>query len=255
MATANPFRFSTKYQDDETDLLYYGYRYFSASTGRWLSSDPVEEEGGTALYVFVVNDPISSVDLFGLKKTWQFNYNFGKVFIGGGVELDEEAHLMQFKGEFGGSFVPTPLVPVVKTINRALRRVDYELRLDATVSGSFHISIDTCVGEMDKDTKVCGNFAVAAMLRHQTRTPGGFYSHYEPFAVGAYGQGSLCVYLCTGKIRAEWEYGAFFQITNGDDTRWKSWRDWFNFQWAGSGGADLGSWSLPPSLFENYCKN
>ena len=27
MAKANPFRFSTKYQDDETDLLYYGYRY------------------------------------------------------------------------------------------------------------------------------------------------------------------------------------------------------------------------------------
>ena len=25
MAKVNPFRFSTKYQDDETDLLYYGY--------------------------------------------------------------------------------------------------------------------------------------------------------------------------------------------------------------------------------------
>jgi RHS repeat-associated protein len=28
MARANSFRFSTKYQDDETDLLYYGYRYY-----------------------------------------------------------------------------------------------------------------------------------------------------------------------------------------------------------------------------------
>ena len=37
MAKANPFRFSTKYQDDETDLLYYGYRYYNASTGRWNS--------------------------------------------------------------------------------------------------------------------------------------------------------------------------------------------------------------------------
>ena len=27
MAMVNPFRFSTKYQDDETGLLYYGYRY------------------------------------------------------------------------------------------------------------------------------------------------------------------------------------------------------------------------------------
>jgi RHS repeat-associated protein len=45
MAKANPFRFSTKYQDDETDLLYYGYRYYSAGTGRWLSRDPIEERG------------------------------------------------------------------------------------------------------------------------------------------------------------------------------------------------------------------
>jgi RHS repeat-associated protein len=40
MAKLNPFRFSTKYDDDETDLLYYGYRYYNPSTGRWLSRDP-----------------------------------------------------------------------------------------------------------------------------------------------------------------------------------------------------------------------
>ena len=33
MAKVNPFRFSTKYQDDETDLVYYGDRYYNASTG------------------------------------------------------------------------------------------------------------------------------------------------------------------------------------------------------------------------------
>jgi RHS repeat-associated protein len=46
MAKTNPFRFSTKYQDDETDLLYYGYRYYNASAGRWLSRDPLGEKGG-----------------------------------------------------------------------------------------------------------------------------------------------------------------------------------------------------------------
>jgi RHS repeat-associated protein len=45
MAKANPFRFSTKYQDDESDLLYYGYRYLNASTGRFLSRDPINEPG------------------------------------------------------------------------------------------------------------------------------------------------------------------------------------------------------------------
>jgi RHS repeat-associated protein len=42
MAKANPSGFSTKSRDDETDLLYYGYRYYNPSTGRWLSLDPLE---------------------------------------------------------------------------------------------------------------------------------------------------------------------------------------------------------------------
>ncbi len=65
MAKANPFRFSTKYQDDETDLLYYGYRYYNAS--RWLSRDPVGERGGDNLYAFSGNDLLNFVDYLGLK--------------------------------------------------------------------------------------------------------------------------------------------------------------------------------------------
>ena len=66
MAKANPFRFSTKSQDDETDLLYYGYRYYSASTGRWLSRDPIEERGGLNLYGFAGQNSVSRTDRLGL---------------------------------------------------------------------------------------------------------------------------------------------------------------------------------------------
>jgi RHS repeat-associated protein len=66
MAKVNPFRFSTKFQDDETDLLYYGYRYYSASTGRWLSRDPKDELGGLNIYGFLRNGPISDFDRLGL---------------------------------------------------------------------------------------------------------------------------------------------------------------------------------------------
>lgn len=65
-AWANPFRFSTKFQDEETDLYYYGYRYYNASTGRWLSRDPIQEEGGVNLYGMANNDPVNEIDLFGL---------------------------------------------------------------------------------------------------------------------------------------------------------------------------------------------
>ena len=79
MAKANPFRFSTKYQDDETDLLYYGYRFYSGSTGRWLSRDPIGDRGFNLIHnakirkvednndcLFVRNDPLRSYDAYGL---------------------------------------------------------------------------------------------------------------------------------------------------------------------------------------------
>ncbi len=66
MAKANTFQFSTPYPDDETDLLYYGYRYYNASTGRWINRDPLAEAGGLNLQAFVSNDPEDRVDKLGL---------------------------------------------------------------------------------------------------------------------------------------------------------------------------------------------
>jgi len=60
-----PFGFSTKYEDSETCLLYYGFRYYDAETGRWPSRDPIEEWGGLNLYGFVRNNPIRYVDNLG----------------------------------------------------------------------------------------------------------------------------------------------------------------------------------------------
>ena len=84
MAKANPIRWSTKYQDNESDLLYYGYRYYKPSTGTWPNRDPLGELGfenlrhrlqsayyisisGVNLYILLNNQPISSIDLLGLQ--------------------------------------------------------------------------------------------------------------------------------------------------------------------------------------------
>ncbi len=76
MATANPLRFSTKYTDGETDVVYYGYRFYNPSTGRWPNRDPIQESAGFRqhdvdpsepnIHAFVVGDPINSFDPFGL---------------------------------------------------------------------------------------------------------------------------------------------------------------------------------------------
>ena len=73
MAKVNPFRFSTKYEDDETDLLYYGYRYYNPSTGRWPNRDPLTEPSFIALY----GQPLwryANVNLYGSIGNRSLNY-------------------------------------------------------------------------------------------------------------------------------------------------------------------------------------
>ena len=66
LAAAQPFRFSTKWTDAESGLLYYGYRYYNAITGRWLSRDPAEERDGGGLSIFLRNNSIENWDYLGL---------------------------------------------------------------------------------------------------------------------------------------------------------------------------------------------
>ena len=66
----NPFRFSTKYFDQETQLYYYGYRYYDPLTGRWPSRDPIEEDAGSNLYEVVGNDLVGMWDKLGLMTTY-----------------------------------------------------------------------------------------------------------------------------------------------------------------------------------------
>jgi RHS repeat-associated protein len=65
MAKINPFRFSTKYDDDESDFLYYGRRYYNPAQGRWIGRDHIGEQGGLNLFAFVANNAITQCDLFG----------------------------------------------------------------------------------------------------------------------------------------------------------------------------------------------
>jgi len=39
----NVYRFSTKYAD-ESGFLYYGYRFYNPTLGRWLNRDPLGDE-------------------------------------------------------------------------------------------------------------------------------------------------------------------------------------------------------------------
>ena len=65
-AALNPWRFSTRYTEAETGLVMYPMRPYSPTLGRFLSRDPIEEQGGINLYAFVRNAPPNAVDALGL---------------------------------------------------------------------------------------------------------------------------------------------------------------------------------------------
>ena len=114
----NPFRFSTKYTDSDgarqrvdgdaegvarraeeagapwalmrqSGLIYYGFRYYSPSLGRFLNRDPLGELGGTNLYGFVENDPVNGWDYLGLSPDYPWPTYPGD-WIGGGGGDDKE---------------------------------------------------------------------------------------------------------------------------------------------------------------------
>ena len=61
----NPFRFSSEYYDSELDLVYYNFRHYSPSLGRFLSRDPIEEQGGWNLYLIGGNNLLERTDILG----------------------------------------------------------------------------------------------------------------------------------------------------------------------------------------------
>jgi len=106
LAAANAYRFSSKENQGNSGLYYYGYRFYDPNLQRWLNRDPIaelgfavlvraalsgssidldpsensnaptdriednfarEDEGDVNLYTFVVNDPLTVVDVYGLK--------------------------------------------------------------------------------------------------------------------------------------------------------------------------------------------
>ena len=80
MAQENKFRFSCEYMDDELGLIYYNYRHLNPNDGRWISRDPIMEQGGWNLFAFVGNNGVNRWDYLGefYKGTWYsaFKYSY-----------------------------------------------------------------------------------------------------------------------------------------------------------------------------------
>lgn len=63
-----PFGFAGGMVDVYSDLVRFGYRDYDPNTGRWTTPDPIHFQSKQSnLYVYVNNDPINYIDIFGLE--------------------------------------------------------------------------------------------------------------------------------------------------------------------------------------------
>jgi RHS repeat-associated protein len=58
----NPYQYTGRDYDPETGLRYYRARYYDATTGRFLSEDPLGFFGGRNFYDYTWNNPVNFVD-------------------------------------------------------------------------------------------------------------------------------------------------------------------------------------------------
>ena len=77
-AEQNLYRFSTK-PLDETQLYYYGFRYYNPTLGRWMSRDPIGEKEWCTIYGYLGNSVVGRFDLFGLESNQRLCNSFSVI--------------------------------------------------------------------------------------------------------------------------------------------------------------------------------
>jgi RHS repeat-associated protein len=74
-------QYAKMYMHQPSGLYLTEYRALDASTGGWLSRDPMGEDGGVDLYGYVADDPIDLTDILGLAPccNWTLSIGHGHV--------------------------------------------------------------------------------------------------------------------------------------------------------------------------------
>jgi len=122
--------YSTKPWNADTGLYYYGYRYYHPRSGRWISRDPIAEDGGLNLFGFCSNDPVNKYDILGMEF---IAVETRKVKIPGAENLFNHASIAIYEGEkpVGENFDPGNLSKkLIERIELITFTKDYFVKLN-----------------------------------------------------------------------------------------------------------------------------
>lgn len=78
----NPWRFAERRIDEETGLIYFGYRFYDPKTHRWTTRDPAGFIDGPNSYAYLRNNPLSYFDRLGLASEPHSPDQFNEYFYG-----------------------------------------------------------------------------------------------------------------------------------------------------------------------------
>ena len=138
--------FNTKYED-ESGLIYYNNRYYDSDLGRFISQDPIFEEGGVNLYNFVENDPINHWDILEMYTGGPYTSVTSNELISGSNYL-ENYNKNNIKDNIQTEiYAPREFYKVFNEIARNDLR-DLELSLTANQIASFFINTAQLVGSI-----------------------------------------------------------------------------------------------------------
>ena len=216
MAQENKFRFSCEYMDDELGLIYYNYRHLNPHDGRWISRDPIMEQGGWNLYSYIYNSPTISNDIIGLY-TVSYEVNLGVIGAPFYAKIQGEIQTNPYfkvSGEFYAAWQWT--IPGVKKIDKlASKYLGIHFDAGIRVGTKAKISYSGC--KKLSNIKVCGSaeaFSVIEYRRRGYRNKSTGRFNRQRFGINASGSGDLCLNLCNGDIslQANISWSAYVNI-------------------------------------------
>jgi RHS repeat-associated protein len=212
LADVNTMQFSSMPTHRQSGLSLYPFRAYDSGLQRWLSRDPIGEQGGINLYGFVGNNPMSRVDPYGLEDflmmdfTTDFNspasqqgYAEGAEAVANFIDKNVLAPLLSNPGNgIVGAEFQGPALQMVRAETEGMLAELQRLTANEAREGAETL-LPRLMGLARKlYPKLCGNFN---------------HHHVDPKYIGGDPKGPIVVLeapyhqLISNAFRNEWGYG------------------------------------------------